>query len=128
MQGLILSCFIQKFILVKGTVGVISSHFPLKEWNVGFTTVPLKALSAQNCMRYQSFSLSKFIIFKCGFSLINETLFKQTEITISKGLKVTVVDLSCALKMNGYLEITTTVLHYAIKQLNFMCDEFKQML
>ena len=71
MQGLILSCFIHRFILVKGTVGVISSHFPLKEWNVRFTTVPLKALYAQNCMRYQSFSLSKFIIFKCGFSLIN---------------------------------------------------------
>ena len=49
-------CLQPLIVLVKRTVGVISSDPPCKDGNARFTTVPLKALSDQMGIRTSCFS------------------------------------------------------------------------
>ena len=57
------AAFFYQYLLIKGTVSVISSGFPSKDGKVRFTTVPLKAFSNQDMTK-----LVMFIILNCNFS------------------------------------------------------------
>ena len=52
----------------QGNVSVISSNPHGNDGNVGFTKVPLKALSDKAWMRHQCFCFLTLLIFNCGFS------------------------------------------------------------